>query len=244
MFRDGNFSFLQMFNRAKVTEPIPVQGEIIGTGLGEARVERLLDGRVRRVVETKRLIDDPAKLTKRNEHIKRTWSELNASSIPTMTGVEFCDDPRIMIMDDLSRGGQATVISTPDFGKKDYEDETRKGKFFSERENIKFVLSNAQDLSKELSIILQKLVENGFHLLPRKDGKASTNMFYLVIDNNSFKGELLLWDLTRVQHEDNIDEKKLALIRQDNRNAVAAFIGKMNKYLDENSQLDPSFVEQ
>lgn len=221
-----------------------VTGDVIGTGLGEARVERIKDPKdpdktlVRRVVETGRLLENPKRMQRRNDHVKKTWTALVASNIPTVRDLQFAKDPRIMYMEDLSREGKSEVISTPDFGIVEYKNETRKGKFYDQRETIKFEIKNIQELNQNLATLYQQLLQEGFHILPKKNGNPSANMFYLVIDKQTQIARVLLWDLTRVKKEMITDQEQYDQIAADNRRAFATFVERMNKYLTTESQLE------
>ncbi|AKM82756.1 TPA: hypothetical protein DD449_00540 [Candidatus Berkelbacteria bacterium] len=220
--------------------------EVLGTGLLEGDVvcvEGMISGsggRQKEVQLAQKIFHTEGMLGKHDVegHVKillEKHAELkrrHLPTIPTMRIGEVDGDTRLF-MTDLTRGGKNEVISNMDwesyFG--------RAGKYF--QNDAKFELSNKEELSQNASDIFKQLVTKG--CIARND------VFFVIMDKDTKKGQIILGDIYATELYSDSDLKSYSTrckLQSDNFKEMNRFLLEINGHLSDESQIDLTLLKQ
>lgn len=227
------------FQPNSTEQKLSMNGELLGTGIGEGRVYRHVDGYAIKIFDGSDFKDKPEKVRKHIEKILALHQAMLEAGLPTIPEMKYDETRNALVMTDMTYGDKVVVFSSPDFSAKMFKGQYREGKFANlDMEKNKFILRNAPALSRYLAEVYVRTVDAGCEIKRTHEGKAKTDLFFIGINNQSHDGEIILADLASVDFTN--DRKKIIEV---NYESFSRLIHKINKLVTSDSQLSTEALD-
>lgn len=148
------------------------------------------------------------------EKIIENHSRLKKMGFPvtnTMRIIETASGkPKRMLMTDLTEGGKKSIYTS--------------SSFYDEINN--FSLNNPDEVNNQLLEIYKLCLGNGVEI-------DHEDVFFLVVDNNSGRGEIVLGDISRIKiHDDPKEKRTFQDVEAYGYQKMQTFIDLINKRID------------
>lgn len=218
----------------KSTVQTELSNQNLGTGLSEGRVERIRvtvlgkNDRFRTIGMAEKIFDisemPPEKKQELISQIVETHQGLKERHLPTLPTMRREREGDSIIMTDLTQGGKNEVVSVPDWA----IGEKRKGKY-SDTE-YKVELRNVEEIEEDLASILEQTVITGclMHL---------PDVFFLVVNKEEKKGEIILGDIAEIEFVDEINTAKRIQLIEQNYQTILSFVREMRHHIESEQTL-------